>query len=160
MLLPILAAVPARHQNDDLRLVYSTCRDGASLRRFYSLASKCTGPLLLLVRDSEDAVFGAYTPDPRWRVEKEYFGSGEAFVFSLAPTLQVYPWARNNKYFQLGRPESLAVGGGGAFALCLDDMFERGSSGACATFDSPCLASERDFEVTVFEAWEMCPHLP
>lgn len=47
------------------------------------------------------------------------------------------------------------MGGGGKFALFLDSMFERGSSGPCATYNSPCLASSDQFDVIVLEAYKL-----
>jgi len=96
----------------------------------------------------------------------------------------VYHWTRKNPYFQLGADRHLAVGGGGGFALWLDDEFW-GTSAACDTFGSPVLCvegaakggrgasgrggvvgdggasvldpprEERRFECVVFEAWAL-----
>lgn len=95
----------------------------------------------------------------------------------------VYRWTRKNPYFQLGAERHLAVGGGGGFALWLDDEF-RGTTAASDTFGSPVLCleggregggastplagarvgshtildpprEERRFECVVFEAWAL-----
>lgn len=39
----------------------------------------------------------------------------------------------------------LGIGGGGHYALYLDADLNRGTSGKCDTFNSPCLASEEEF---------------
>jgi TLD len=172
----VLAAVPARFRSHALRLAYSTQRDGASLRSFYAACARFgkVDPVLVLVRDARGHVFGAYCSGGNWegKAKKEYFGGGESFVFSfgavgqqdmtndaLTPQASIYPWSRKNKYFQLGISDSLAIGGGRAFALFLDDQFEHGSSGPCDTFDSPCLASDSTFECLVFEAWAFTSRL-
>lgn len=128
-------------------------RDGVSLQTFFA---KCAGPdpIVLLIRDSGKAIFGCYTSVP-WKSSKHYYGNGEGFVFTLSPTLNVYKWSRNNSFFQLASANSLAVGGGGKFALFLDSMFERGSSGPCGTYNNPCLASADQFDVIVAEAYKL-----
>jgi hypothetical protein len=157
VLAPVVAAIPARYRDSDLRVVYSTVHHGASIRTFMDSCALCKGPLLLFVRDKGGAVFGAFTTEPKWKLKKKYYGTGEAFCFTLKPNVAVYPWSHKNKFFQTATPESIAMGGGGAFALFLGDMFERGTSGDCETFDSPMLSSTELFEVTVFEAWELVP---
>lgn len=163
----ILAAAPARFRDCDLSLAYSTVRDGCSLGSFHARAAEeCAprgagalgGPLLMLVRDAGGAVFGAYAAVGAWRPGQHYFGTGESFVFKEEKDgFVVYPWSRRNNWFQLASQSSIALGGGGAFAFSLDDMLEKGSSGPCETFDSPCLASGTSFDCVVFEAWRLVP---
>lgn len=128
-------------------------RNGVSLKTFYA---KCAGPdpIVVLVRDGGKAVFGCYTSVP-WKSATHYYGNGEGFVFTLAPKFDVFKWSRTNSFFQLGSSDSIAVGGGGKFALFLDSMFERGSSGPCATYNSPCLASADQFDIIVVEAYKL-----
>lgn len=130
-------------------------RDGVSLQTFYA---KCAGPdpVVLVVRDGGKAVFGCYT-SVAWKASNQYYGTGEGFVFKLLPELEVFKWSRANSFFQLGPSGSMAIGGGGKFALFLDSMFERGSSGPCATYNSPCLASSDQFDVIVLEAYKLVP---
>lgn len=144
---------PARFHACDWQAVYSTMRDGVSLQTFYK---NCAGPdpIVLVIRDGGKAVFGYYCSVP-WKSSKNYYGNGEGFVFTLVPKFEVYKWSRANSFFQLGGAESMAVGGGGKFALFLDSMFERGSSGPCATYNSPCLASSNQFDVVVLEAYKL-----
>lgn len=120
----VVDSVPKRFRGNNLQLVYSTFRDGASLKTFYTACARCGRhePLLLIVRDIEGGVFGAYTPNAAWRAAKEYYGSGEAFVFTMSPSLNIFKWSRRNSFFQLGSAESIAIGGGGSFALFLDEM--------------------------------------
>lgn len=134
LLVALMSSVPKRFQDNNLRLVYSTYRDGASLRTFYAACARCDRqePLVLVVKDIEGSVFGAYTPQSLWRPAKEYYGNGETFVFTICPEFKAYKWSRRNSFFQLGSTESIAVGGGGSFAMFLDEMCTyNGSSGIC-----------------------------
>ncbi|KAI8474831.1 MAG: TLD-domain-containing protein [Monoraphidium minutum] len=153
----LAAALPPIHQGAEWSLVYSTGRDGTSL---HTLLRKAAGaaPALLVVRDGGGAVFGAYTAEA-WHVAPRFFGSGETFVFQLHPRRAAYPWAQapglQNDFFQFVGPDGLGVGGSGHWALFLDEELLRGSSGECATFASPCLGCEEDFEVLGVELWRV-----
>jgi hypothetical protein len=69
-----------------------------------------------------------------------FFGSGDAFLYSLRPDFAVYRWTRSNNEFQLARDELLAFGGGGGrFGLCLDANLEYGSTAHCETYGNPPL---------------------
>ena len=49
-------------------------------------------------------------------------------------------------------------GGGGGFALWLDEELLRGNSGECETFANPCLSGEyTEFEVMYVELWTFIP---
>lgn len=100
------------------------------------------------------------------------YGSGECFVFRLEEQdVDVFKWTRANNFFQLSSHEHLAIGGGGHFALWVDDDLAYGTTAECSTFGSPPLTSGRrrgaskeesavidkgklvDFEIVVVEAW-------
>lgn len=150
----VMATVPLRFRFRDLQCVYSTADDGISLTTLYSRV-KGTDPVVLLVRDSCGATFGAYSSIPYTIGSNHYAGSGESFVFSLRPDVHCYPWTRNNTFFHLCSHDSLAIGGGGHFALFLDSMLERGSSGPSSTFGNTCLASQPNFDIVVVEVFKL-----
>ena len=58
-----------------------------------------------------------------------------------------------NSHFQLGFADSVAFGGGGQFAIWLDEAFEYGSSGRCETFGNEPLGASADFKVSRVEMW-------
>lgn len=149
----VLAALPARFRGRDLQAAFSTVEDGVALSTLFQNIVG-SDPVLLLVRDSGGARFGAYTSVP-FSPGPHYAGSGEGFVFKLGPKGHVFPWSHANPFFQLVTPESLAVGGGGAFALYLDVLLEHGSSGESTTYANTCLASAEAFDVVVVEAYKL-----
>jgi hypothetical protein len=147
-------ALPPRYAALTWRLVYATARDGTSLATLLRASAPLRGACLLLIRDAGGAAFGAFTPAP-WHphAPRASFGTGEARVLTLRPQRCVYPWARTNSVFQTATAASISLGGGSHFAVYLDADLERGSSGACDTFDSPCLASEPEFKIAALELW-------
>jgi hypothetical protein len=58
-----------------------------------------------------------------------------------------------NDFFMLCGPDGLGVGGSGHWAIFLDEDLLRGSSGESATFASPPLGGEEDFDVLGVELW-------
>lgn len=153
----VMENVPPRHQGCDLQCVYSTANDGVSLGTLYERVRN-DEPIILLIRDTGGAIFGSfaahgYQPDTSSRAR--YTGTGEAFVFTVKPKPQVYRWRRTNNFYHLCTPNSIAIGGGGSFALFLDNMLLHGSSGESDTFGNTCLASESQFEAVVVEAYKL-----
>jgi hypothetical protein len=73
--------------------------------------------------------------------------------------IDVYRWTGKNRYIQVCDVSTklLAFGGGGdkgAFGLCLQEDFQRGTTGHCDTFDNEPLCEEGNFDVVDVEFWE------
>ncbi|DBA84577.1 hypothetical protein WJX79_005605 [Trebouxia sp. C0005] len=156
-LMALAAAVPLRHKWRDWQLLYSSSRDGISLKTLYRQAASSKASLLV-VRDRQQQVFGCFASE-MWRVAPRYYGTGECFVFQLQPQLLCWRWWQKkmqqtkNDYFQFGTPEALAMGGGPHYAIRLDADLSMGSSGTSSTFGSPCLASQEEFQIGKVELW-------
>lgn len=72
--------------------------------------------------------------------------------------IRTYKWAGANRYVQLCDPthKMIAFGGGGddgAFGLCIEQDFQIGSTGPCATFDNEPLCEHGCFDVVDMEVW-------
>lgn len=153
------SSIPIRHATNDWQRVFSTMHHGTSLQTLLTNCQTTNGrPILLFIRDSKNCVFGCYVSTP-FNTSSHYYGNGETFVFKLSDDgdLDVFKWTKKNSYFQLTNSDSIALGGGGKFALFIDSMLERGSSGSCTTFDNPCLASNDQFDIVVLEAYSLVP---
>lgn len=159
----LMSAVPSRFTSCSLRLLYSTRVHGISLQSLYA---KCAGhsPTIVAFLDSGGARFGCFATASWAKSAKQtYYGTGESFCWRVESSANdgivskdnptVYKWSKANNYFQFSSPSYLAVGGGGHFALRIDDDLQKGTSGDCATYGSPCLASTTDFDCVVLEAW-------
>lgn len=155
----LAGTLPARFRMNSWSLLYSTEKHGISLQTLYRRS--VNAPTLLVVRDAAGFVFGAFTTEG-WHVATRFYGTGETFVFQLQPHRAVWRWRpasseERNDYFMFGTPESLAVGGGGHFAIFLSEGLLRGSSGISSTFGNPCLAGSSDFTVGQLEVWSLTP---
>jgi len=153
MVIALSAELPARFRVSDWYLVYSTWKHGFSINTLYSKVEDY-GPTIMAIRDAEKNVFGCFASEA-WRLSNQYYGSGESFLFTFRSTrsLEVFRWSHRNSFFQMGKADSLAMGGGDHFGLYVDAELLDGSSGACETFESQPLSNKVDFKVVSLEIW-------
>jgi hypothetical protein len=140
-------ALPIICQLCQWKMVYSLTTHGASVETLILNSRKHSVPQLLVVRDEQGTTFGALITDPLRAQDKEkYYGGGDNSVWTFkSGKLQFFSWSQLNNYFLLTSRESIALGGGGSFALYLDSDLNKGSSGCCDTFQSPCLSYRENF---------------
>ncbi|XP_056331786.1 nuclear receptor coactivator 7 isoform X1 [Danio aesculapii] len=149
----LMSHIPARAQGNQWKLVYSTAEHGTSLRTLYRQMAELDRPVLMVIRDTDGQVFGAFSSDP-FRVSSYCYGTGETFLYSFSPEFQVFRWTGENSYFVRGFLDSLQMGGGGGpFGLWLDADLYRGSSYSCNTFCNRPLSLHHDFTVQELEVW-------
>eukprot|EP01112_Ceratiomyxa_fruticulosa_P016458 TRINITY_DN4981_c0_g1_i1.p1 TRINITY_DN4981_c0_g1~~TRINITY_DN4981_c0_g1_i1.p1 ORF type:complete len:818 (+),score=190.30 TRINITY_DN4981_c0_g1_i1:195-2648(+) len=153
MLSQIAEHFPFKHRFSNWINLYSTSRHGISINTMYAkLRNK--GPVVILIEDANHYVFGGFASESLHTTQR-YYGTGESFLFQLSPNINFYHWTRANDFFILSMDDFISMGGGGTgrYGFWLDADFLKGSSGACDTFGSPCLASSDDFECLHLEIW-------
>ncbi|XP_029928119.1 nuclear receptor coactivator 7 isoform X2 [Myripristis murdjan] len=149
----LAAHMPARTKGYPWQLVYSTAVHGTSLKTLYRNMAAFDNPVLLVIKDMHNKVFGAFSSDP-FRVSDCCYGTGETFLYSFSPDFKVYRWSGENYYFVRGHLGSLQIGGGGGcFGLWLDGDLYHGSSYSCPTFHNAPLSTHQDFLVQDLEVW-------
>ncbi|XP_007552934.1 nuclear receptor coactivator 7 isoform X2 [Poecilia formosa] len=145
--------LPARVQGYLWRLVYSTEKHGTSLKTLYRNLLDVDSPVLLVVKDVDEQIFGAFSTHP-FRVSEHFYGTGETFLYSFCPEIKVYRWTGENSYFVKGNTDSLQMGGGGGhLGLWLDGELYRGTTTKCATFNNQPLSAREDFNIHSLEVW-------
>lgn len=161
-----LAAIAAwlgdRQSSRRWTLKYCLRRDGASMDTLLSLscmrdrAGKPTySNSVIIIEDSWGYIFGVFIAHALEN-KSDYYGSGESFVFTVAPEVRKYKWTGNNSMFLISNPKTLVVGGGGdGFALQLDDELDTGVSSHSATYDNPQLSSGEFFRCLNCEVWNL-----
>lgn len=103
-------------------------------------------------------------------------GSGECFVFALHPKVAVYRWTGANDLFMVSTREYIAMGGGCAIFVLMDDEqttpftpprtagryafyisteFQWGTSEVSNTFLNRRLSSGEEFQIAVVELWSL-----
>ena len=141
--------------------LYSLARDGDA----FDACLRCIhdhSRTLLVVRTARNDVFGGFA-DSVWEPHHKggacYFGGSSACLFRIDPATQKvkhYKWSGANHYVQFcdASHKMLAFGGGGsdgAFGLCLQEDFQVGSTGTCATFNNEPLCEQENFEIVDME---------
>ncbi|XP_069090914.1 nuclear receptor coactivator 7 isoform X2 [Pleurodeles waltl] len=145
--------LPARVQGYPWRLVYSTLEHGTSLKTLYRKTASIDSPVLLVIKDMDNQVFGAYATHP-FKFSDHYYGTGETFLYTFTPDFKVFKWTGDNSYFINGDLVSLELGGGsGGFGLWLDADLYHGRSKHCETFNNETLSKKEDFIVQDVEVW-------
>ncbi|KAI6653346.1 Nuclear receptor coactivator 7-like [Oopsacas minuta] len=148
--------LPSRTVGHDMWLIYSSFVHGISLRTMYRNMETCNGPVVFILKDDQQGVFGGVISCPL-RVSEHYYGTGESFMFRVESTshkVSSYHWTGLNTFFVKGDHDSISFGGGdGKPALWLDGDFYNGSSFPCSTFDNLQLSGNEDFLCTGFESW-------
>ncbi|XP_043075808.1 nuclear receptor coactivator 7 isoform X2 [Puntigrus tetrazona] len=145
--------LPARVQGYPWRLVYSTVVHGTSLKTLYRNLMELDCPVLMVIKDMDNQIFGAFCTHP-FRLSEHYYGTGETFLYSFCPEIKVYRWTGENSYFVKGNTDSLQIGGGGGrLGLWLDADLYHGTTSKCSTFNNLPLSSKQDFTVQNLEVW-------
>lgn len=145
--------MPARTIGYPWRLIYSTEQHGFSLKTLYRDMQGVDSPVMLVVKDTNDNIFGALT-SCELKPSDHFYGTGESFLFTFYPEFKVFKWTGDNNFFIKGNQESLSIGAGqGLFGLWFDGDLYHGQTHRCDTYDNDILTSSEDFIVKVLEAW-------
>jgi len=137
---------------------FSTSHQGFSLHNMMrKLSDHQHSPLLLVLSDLKDNVFGAFLSGvPQIGKEGNFEGTGETFLFKLRPKTKTFNWTGENNFFYRVDKESLMIGSSkGKFGLWIDKDLNNCRSQTCATFDNEPLAGESDdyFTLKTLECW-------
>eukprot|EP00188_Purpureofilum_apyrenoidigerum_P004228 Plantae.Rhodophyta-Purpureofilum_apyrenoidigerum.ctg4669.p1 GENE.Plantae.Rhodophyta-Purpureofilum_apyrenoidigerum.ctg4669~~Plantae.Rhodophyta-Purpureofilum_apyrenoidigerum.ctg4669.p1 ORF type:complete len:264 (-),score=34.90 Plantae.Rhodophyta-Purpureofilum_apyrenoidigerum.ctg4669:316-1107(-) len=148
--------LPRRFQVANPQLKFDSEVDGVSISTFCARLKGCMTNLVF-IEDAHHKRFGAFcTGDWSQASEKNIVGTGECFVFSLAPKIVSYKWTQKNRSYQIRGSNYIAVGSGSTgHAIYLDDELRIGKSYPCETFDNPSLSSSERFECLRIEAWQI-----
>ncbi|XP_055715383.1 oxidation resistance protein 1 isoform X8 [Phlebotomus papatasi] len=145
--------LPARAEGYSWSLVFSTSQHGFSLNSLYRKMHRLESPILIVIQDTGNNVFGALT-SCSLHVSDHFYGTGESLLYKFNPSFKVFHWTGENLYFIKGNPESLSIGAGdGIFGLWLDGDLNQGRSQHCTTYGNEPLAPQEDFVVKTLECW-------
>jgi len=135
-------------------LLYSMDQHGARLSTLYRNIKE-QGPCVVVLKNSENEVFGAFVSEPFDPSSRGFFGTPECFLWkSKKYQFKKYSATGLNQYFMLADPTFIAMGGGnGNFGLYLDEDIQFGYTSTCDTFDNEILTEDNEFECYGCEIW-------
>ena len=79
--------LPPRLQGYEWHRLFCTEQDGFSLANLYRRAADTDSPVLLVIQDTEHAVFGALISSPP-RQSEAFMGTGESWLFTFFPSFK------------------------------------------------------------------------
>lgn len=79
--------LPARAEGYAWTLAFTTTTMGFSLKSLYRSLSRYEGPVLLIIRDSEQQVFGAFS-SCSLNPSDSFYGTGETYLFTFKQSTQ------------------------------------------------------------------------
>ena len=145
--------IPPRIQGHTWTLTFSTASHGFSLSSLYRACARVDTPVLIIVQDTDHAVFGACVSQPP-QLSDKFVGTGESWLFTFYPSFKVFQWTGDNNYIMRAAADNLIVGSSeGRFGLWLDENFNQGRSQTVSTFDNKPLPGKEDFIVNNVECW-------
>ncbi|KAL4220410.1 hypothetical protein ACF0H5_020813 [Mactra antiquata] len=161
----LLTWLPTRYAICQPELLYTSEEHGTSLVTLYQRVENYQ-PTVIIIKTTNDEVFGAFC-STYWRERRQkshllsYFGTGETFIFTLAPEKKKYDWVGLNdenipntaSMFQAGDRSILTIGGGHGEAISLDEMMLHCRSERCDTFNNEPLSQSEDFVCKVVEVY-------
>ncbi|KAI8971925.1 TLD-domain-containing protein [Mycotypha africana] len=145
------------------KLLYSLEQHGTSLGTLFSCMKGYEGPCVMIIKDIDEQLFGAYLSDP-FIPTSHYYGTGECFLWNTnskgdaekesVHEIKCFKWTGKNDYMMLSNLNFIALGGGkGIFGLWLNSSLDQGYSDSCPTFDNECLTLEPNFRCVGLEIW-------
>lgn len=135
----LLPMLPHSLQAQAWHLLYTTSEHGCSIKTLLQRAHG-RGPTLVLVKDRQGHVFGAFAAES-WRREPSlsFYGTGESLLLSTWPggRYRAWRWSGANRHFQMAASDCVVFGSGGGHAgLWLGSSLAFGSTARCDTFDN------------------------
>ncbi|PRD35836.1 UNVERIFIED_CONTAM: TLD domain-containing protein 2 [Trichonephila clavipes] len=153
IVLQLYTLLPARAVGYPWTRIFSTSFDGFLLKTLYRKMAEFDCPVIIVMQDYENAIFGALLSEPL-KQSDTFYGTGETFLFTFHPSFKVFKWTGSNDMYIKGSKESFSIGASeGHFGLWIDADLERGHSSECQTFNNDILASSTDFVIKTLEAW-------
>ncbi|CAI4231567.1 unnamed protein product [Auanema sp. JU1783] len=164
MIRQIVETLPPRAMGYPWVNIYSSEKHGFSLATLYRKMvefDEDLSPVLLIIRDTDDHIFGAIVSGAI-RPSDHFVGTGDSCQLwrftGQAPNtrdLRPYQWTGENQFFVNANKDYLAIGAGsGHYGLWLDADLNHGRSQRCDTFDNELLAGDKeDFIVQYVEAF-------
>jgi hypothetical protein len=146
--------LPYYQQFKNLKLLYSTKRNGILLNTLYHRAEDAKN-YILLIKTTDGDVFGTYISENLHKHHR-FYGTGECFLFTYFTTerIHVFPSTGHNEYFIFTNDEMLAFGCSDKnFGLNIDGELLTGYSRRTDTYKNPPLSSTEYFYINVLELW-------
>ena len=152
----IHSCLPDYHKYTKLVLYFTISKDGCLLKTFYDRCeNKKINNCLLVIKDDEQNIFGAYASD-MFRPTKKFIGNAECFLFTFYKENKIYVYnatGKNDHYIYCDNDQICFGCSDDYFSLCLTNNFLDGYSTKTQTYDNESLNKADKFIRTKIELW-------
>ncbi|XP_015781065.1 TBC1 domain family member 24 isoform X1 [Tetranychus urticae] len=164
--------IPERTLIKEPVIIFCSDVHGNSLSTFYD-KNEAVDQSILLIKTLNNEIFGAFCSTSwsdrlgadRKGAQKQYFGTGETFLFTLKPKVAYYPWVGTKEYgsdqtknipcscqlFMAANSKMITIGAGNGVGLWLDENLTKGKTEQCDTFNNKPLCTSGDFACSIVE---------
>ncbi|CAD8137585.1 unnamed protein product [Paramecium octaurelia] len=152
----ISSHLPFLFKGQKWQCIYSSTQHGSSILTLMRRTENKL-PSVILIRDLDSYLFGAYLSDGIKNSYGKFYGNGESFLFTFknSSDIQVYKWTHINNYITLCDTDGLAVGCGDKYGLFVNSDVSNGYSCHCETFDNEVLSKNNKFIIERLEIWSI-----
>jgi len=150
----IYSWIPLPTKLQDPVLLYDSSVDGFNLNTLIQ-RSYSHRPTLLIVKDSNQFVFGAYVT-AEWKFQPNPFGDNKMFLYTIHPSPEVFhALPESNEHFiKLTQVTGFKIGDGSEGpGLHIDNELWKGYTNHSSTYNNGILASGQEFAVMAMELW-------
>ncbi|CAD8094550.1 unnamed protein product [Paramecium primaurelia] len=151
----VIESIPAIYRLANWNKIYDIEIDGSSYSNMLQ-EIRYIFPILLIIKDFDLNIFGAYISSEINKYFEGFKGSGETFLFNIdieKNEVQTYFWTEKNKDFIFCDETGLGIGCGDKFGLFIDQSLIFGYSNPCTTFDNPRFTNYEKFRIKHLELW-------
>ncbi|CAD8048322.1 unnamed protein product [Paramecium primaurelia] len=148
--------LPILFKGQKWQCIYSSIQHGSSIQTLMRKTEN-NSPSVILIRDLDNYLFGAYLSDGIKNSYGKFYGNGESFLFTFknSQDIKVYKWTHINNYITLCDTDGLAVGCGDKYGLFINSDLSNGYSCHCETFDNDVLSKNNKFVIERLEIWSI-----
>jgi hypothetical protein len=147
--------LPYYNQYKNLKMIFSTSKDGCNLKTFYTKGEGVSNSLLV-IKDDNDNVFGVYASEEFKNNSHGFYGTGETFLFTFYKTERVHKFNSSgvNDYYIYSDDKIMCFGcSDNYFSISLENDFLSGYTKSTQTFKNPPLSTKENFYVKKLELW-------
>ncbi|XBI79813.1 hypothetical protein VPH35_089149 [Triticum aestivum] len=151
----------SQHDVQEWKLLYHSSLHGQSFNTFLGNVTNGDVQTVLVIKDAEGSIYGAYASQP-WERHSDFYGDMKTFLFKLYPEASIFRPTGANKSLQWcavnftseNIPNGIGFGGKPHhFGLFLSAGFDQGHSFTSSTFTNPPLSNTSRFRPEVIECW-------
>ncbi|CAD8191582.1 unnamed protein product [Paramecium pentaurelia] len=151
----IIEYIPAVYRLADWIKFYNIDQDGSSFQNMlYKIKNKY--PIIIIIKDFDNYVFGAYISTEIQQYSQGFKGNGETFLFNYVQDkneIKSYFWTEKNRNFIYCDETGIGIGCGDKFGLFIDHSLTFGYSNPCETFDNIRFSNTEKFRIRHLEVW-------